>query len=134
MPARWRCRRAMRGTMTERRRAAFTRGLDAEAAAAALFEAQGFEVVARRVRTPRGEIDLIVARESLLVFVEVKARASLTVAAESILLRQRRRIAGAAEIFLARNPSYDGFDMRLDVVLVAPGAAPVHLPGAFDAE
>jgi len=120
--------------MTDARRAAFTRGVDAEAAAAALLEAQGFTVIARRVRTPRGEIDLIVRRDGLLVFVEVKARASLTMAAESILPRQRRRIAGAAEIFLARHPELAGLDMRLDAVLVAPGAAPLHLPGAFEAE
>ncbi|WP_186291809.1 YraN family protein [Ancylobacter moscoviensis] len=118
----------------EKRRAAFTRGLDAEAAAAALFEAEGFTILARRVRTPRGEIDLIARRDGLLVFIEVKARTSLYSAAESILPRQRRRIAGAAEIFLARNPEFAGLDMRLDVVLVTPNAAPVHLPGAFEAE
>ncbi|MCS0495100.1 YraN family protein [Ancylobacter sp. MQZ15Z-1] len=118
--------------MTEARRAAFTRGVDAEAAAARLLESKGFAVLATRVRTPRGEIDLIARRDDLLVFVEVKARASLTAAAESILPRQRRRIGEAAEIFLARNPAYAGLDMRLDVVLVAPGRAPVHLPGAFE--
>ncbi|MGA0561967.1 YraN family protein [Ancylobacter sp. VNQ12] len=120
--------------MTDARRAAFTRGVDAEAKAAGLLEAQGFAIIARRVRTPRGEIDLIARRDGLVLFVEVKARASLTQAAESILPRQRRRIAGAAEVFLAGHPELAGLDMRLDVVLVAPGAAPVHLPGAFEAE
>ena len=120
--------------MTEKRRAAFTRGMDAEAAASALLVAQGFTIIAQRVRTPRGEIDLIAVRETLLIFVEVKARASLTVAAESILPRQGKRIAAAAEIFLASNPAYAGFDMRLDVILIAPNAAPQHLAGAFEAE
>jgi len=120
--------------MTEKRRAAFTRGVDAEAAASALLAAQGFTIVAQRVRTPRGEIDLIAVRETLLIFVEVKARASLTVAAESILPRQRKRIAAAAEIYLGLHPEYAGFDMRLDVILIAPHAAPVHLAGAFEAE
>lgn len=120
--------------MTEKRRAAFARGVDAEAAASALLAAQGFTIVAQRVRTPRGEIDLIAVQGTLLVFVEVKARASLTVAAESILPRQRKRIAAAAEIFLGRHPEYLGFDMRLDAILIAPNAAPQHLPGAFEAE
>lgn len=119
---------------TQIRRAAFARGLDAEAAASALLAAQGFDVVATRVRTPRGEIDLVARRESLLLFVEVKARARIDTAAESILPRQRRRITEAAEIFLARHPEYAGLDMRFDVVLVAPGRAPVHLPGAFEVE
>ncbi len=120
--------------MTEKRRAAFTRGVDAEAAAGALLVAQGFEIVARRVRTPRGEIDLIALKDTLLVFVEVKARVSLASAAESILPRQRRRIAAAAEIFLSLHPEYLGFDMRLDVILIAPNAPPQHLAGAFEAE
>lgn len=120
--------------MSEVRRAAFARGVDAEATAAALFERDGFTVLARRVRTPRGEIDLVARRDGLLVFIEVKARSSLYSAAESILPRQRRRIAGAAEIFLARNPELAGLDMRLDVVLVAPNGPPLHLAGAFEAE
>ncbi len=101
---------------------------------AALLAAKGFSIVATRVRTPRGEIDLVARRESLLLFVEVKARARIDTAAESILPRQRRRIVEAAEIFLARHPEYAGLDMRLDVVLVAPGRPPVHLAGAFEAE
>ena len=126
--------RAPPGEGPRARRAAFARGLDAENTAAALFEAQGFVILARRVRTPRGEIDLVARRGELLVFIEVKARTSLRSAAESILPRQRRRIAGAAEIFLADHPECASLDMRLDVVLVAPGAAPLHLPGAFEAE
>ncbi|TCK29982.1 putative endonuclease [Ancylobacter aquaticus] len=117
-----------------RRRAAFARGVEAEAAAATLFEAKGFAILERRARTPRGEIDLVARRDGLVVFIEVKARASLRFAAESILLRQRRRIVGAAEIYLSRHPELAGLDMRLDVVLVAPGAPPLHLPGAFEAE
>lgn len=115
------------------RRAAFARGVEAEAQAAALLEAQGFSILVRRLRTPRGEIDLIARREALLVFVEVKARGSLDMAAHSLPVRQQRRIAGAAEIFLADNPAYANFDMRLDVILVAPGVPPRHLPGAFEA-
>ena len=118
----------------QRRRAAFTRGLAAEAAAAALFEADGFIILERRARTPRGEIDLVARRGDLVVFIEVKARASLRFAAESILLRQRRRIVGAAEIYLARHAELAGLDVRLDVVLVAPDGPPLHLPGAFEAE
>ncbi len=119
---------------TPARQAAFARGLAAEVAAANLFESQGFSVLARRVKTARGEIDLIVRRNDLLVFVEVKARRTLAGAAESLLMRQRRRIAGAAEIFLADHPEFAGFDMRLDVVLVAPGRPPEHIAGAFEAE
>ncbi|WP_248310302.1 YraN family protein [Bosea sp. 117] len=119
---------------TERRRAAFARGIDAEAAASALLAAQGFSILATRIRTPRGEIDLVARNETLLLFVEVKARANIDAAALSILPRQRRRIAQAAEIFLAGRPELAALDMRFDAVLIAPRSAPVHLPGAFEAE
>lgn len=120
--------------MSEAKRTAFTRGVDAEEAAARLLAGKGFSILARRVRTPGGEIDLVARREALVVFVEVKARAGLVAAAESVLLRQRRRIAAAAEIYLAQHPELAGLDARLDVILVAPGRAPVHLPAAFEAE
>lgn len=118
---------------TDARRAAFIRGVEAEAAASALLSAQGFEILATRARTPRGEIDLIARREGLLLFVEVKARSGLDAAAHSLGERQRRRIAEAAEIWLAAHPELASLDMRLDVILLAPGRAPVHLPGAFEA-
>lgn len=116
------------------KRAAFSRGVAAEEAAAKLLTDQGFAILGRRVRTPGGEIDLIARREGVLVFVEVKARSDLVAASESILPRQRRRIVAAAEMYLAANPELAGLDMRLDVVLVAPGLAPVHLAAAFDAD
>ncbi|MFH5926243.1 YraN family protein [Roseomonas xinghualingensis] len=102
------------------RRAAERRGLDAESRAALALEARGWTVLARRVRTPRGELDLIVEQESLLAFIEVKARASLTEAAFSLSLRQQARIMAAAELWLAGNPSHGAAGIRFDVVLVAP--------------
>jgi len=66
------------------------------------------------------------------VFAEVKARASLDAAAESVNERQRRRIAGAAEIWLAANPDASIQDIRFDAILVAPGKIPRHIPAAFE--
>jgi putative endonuclease len=66
------------------------------------------------------------------VFAEVKARASLDEAAESINERQRRRIAAAAEVWLAANPNEMIRDIRFDAILVAPGKIPRHIPAAFE--
>lgn len=117
-----------------RRRAAHDRGLAAEERAAALLGAMGFHILARRVRTKAGEIDLIARQDDLLVFCEVKLRARRDDAAFSLLPRQRRRIAAAAEAYLADHPELDGLDMRFDVVLLSAGGAAEHLPGAFEAE
>jgi putative endonuclease len=67
-----------------------------------------------------------------LVFAEVKARASLDEAAESVSERQRQRIAAAAEVWLAANPSEMIRDIRFDAILVAPGKIPRHIPAAFE--
>jgi putative endonuclease len=66
------------------RQAAFRVGISAESRAAALLIAKGFRILARRWRSPLGEIDIVARRRTLLVFAEVKARASLDEAAESV--------------------------------------------------
>lgn len=116
------------------RLAAYQAGLSAEDRAADVFTAMGFDILARRFRAPGGEIDLIARHDRLLVFVEVKARRGLDAAAWSITPRNRRRIAEAAQIWLAQHPQEGVEDMRFDAVLVAPGRAPVHIAAAFDVE
>ena len=114
------------------RQAAFRTGLSAESRAAALLVAKGFRIVARRWRSPVGEIDIVARRRSLLVFVEVKARNDLDEAAESVTPRQRARIAAAAEAWLATYPDPSITDIRFDAMLVAPGKFPRHIQGAFE--
>jgi putative endonuclease len=114
------------------RQAAFRVGISAENRAAAFLIVKGFRILARRWRSPLGEIDIVARRRQLLVFVEVKARPSLEEAAESVNLRQRRRIAAAAEIWLAAYSDDTIRDIRFDAVLVAPGKIPRHIQGAFE--
>jgi len=118
-----------------RRRArtlAFRLGLSAETRAAALLLVKGFRIAARRWRSPVGEIDLVARRGRLLVFVEVKARGALDDAAEAVTERQRRRIAAAAEAWLASHADDLGRDIRFDAVLVVPWRMPRHIKAAFD--
>jgi putative endonuclease len=115
------------------RKAAQKLGLSAESRAAAFLMAKGYRIIARRYKTPVGEIDIVAQRLGTVVFVEVKARASLDAAAESISPRQRSRIIDAARYWLAAHPKAEGLALRFDAVLIAPGSLPRHLPGAFDA-
>ncbi|WP_076863469.1 YraN family protein [Bradyrhizobium mercantei] len=113
--------------------AAFRTGISAESRAAALLIAKGYRILARRFRTPYGEIDLVARRRNLVAFVEVKARASLDDAAYAVTPRQQQRIVNAAQAWLMAHPEHAEFDLRFDAVLIAPRSLPRHLLAAFDA-
>ena len=113
--------------------AAFRTGLSAEGRAAAFLMAKGYRILAKRFRTRYGEIDIVARKRDLLVFVEVKARASLDDAAYAVTLRQQRRIIAAAQAWLMAHPEHADFDLRFDAVLIAPRRLPRHLSAAFDA-
>ena len=113
--------------------AAFRVGLSAESRAAAFLIAKGYRILARRFRTPVGEIDIVAGRRNTLVFVEVKARSTLDGAAEAVTDRSKRRIVAAAAYWLSQHPEDVMRAMRFDAVLVAPGKLPRHIAAAFDA-
>src|SRR4249919_1918115 len=69
--------RQVRPAPRPERQAAFRVGISAESRAAAFLMAKGFRILARRWRSALGEIDIVARRRHLLVFAEVKARASL---------------------------------------------------------
>jgi putative endonuclease len=90
-------------TAAPERIAAFRTGLSAESRAAAYLMAKGYRILAKRYRTPHGEIDIVAKRRNLIAFVEVKARASLDEAAFAVTPRpagahhrRRARLAGGA--------------------------------------
>ena len=115
---------------TERRRA-FRRGHAAELLCLWHLRRRGYRVLARRFRVPSGEIDLIVRRGRVLAAVEVKARADLAAAGESVSPRQRRRVARALDHFIALRPELAGLALRFDVMLVTPRRLPRHVADAW---
>ena len=100
-------------------------GLAAEDAAARHYEALGGQVQERRLRTPHGEIDLIIDAPDGLLFVEVKARRDGG-AAWTITDRQQRRIEAAAQHYLAAADISPARNLRFDVALV-DGAGRVEI-------
>ncbi len=119
---------------TDKRRDAEARGRRAETLAAWFLRLKGYRVLARRYRTPAGEIDLIVRRGRTVAFVEVKERAEKAAAMEAVTPAGRGRIARAAALWLSRHPAAAGLDMRFDVVLACPGRLPRHIPAVFDSD
>jgi putative endonuclease len=118
---------------SQERVAAFRLGLSAESRAAMLLIAKAYRIVARRWKTPFGEVDIVARRRRDLVFVEVKARDNFDDAAEAVTERSKQRIVAAAEAWLAHHPDDAQCFIRFDVILVAPGKMPRHIVNAFDA-
>ncbi len=108
-----------------RRRAAQTLGCDAEELVAEKLTASGYTILARRLRTGAGEIDLIAANAQRLLFIEVKARPSLSAAAYAVSARQQARLLAAASVVLAAHPEWAREETRFDVALVAGGVVDV---------
>ena len=113
------------------RRRAQRAGHLAEAACAWLLRLKGYRILARRFRSPLGEIDIIARRGGLVVAIEVKRRPSLGEAMEAISPRQQARIRRAAEIFLAQHVDLQRLSVRFDAMLVIPWRVPVHIKDAW---
>lgn len=115
----------------ESKQQAYARGQRAEAWASILLMLKGYRILNRRFKTPIGEVDLIIKRGKVIAFVEVKARKTRDDAAYAITDRQKKRIEGAAGLFLSQNPHLTNYFCRFDAVLVAPLALPAHIANAW---
>jgi putative endonuclease len=102
----------------DRGRQAQRRGVAAETAACVALARDGWTVLAQRLRTAAGEVDLVAEKAGLLALVEVKARPGLADAAFALGAVQRARLLTAAEIILAEHPDWGSAGVRFDVVLV----------------
>ena len=107
------------------RRLAEQDGRRAEAIAAFWLRLKGWRIVARRVRTPVGEVDLVARRGRVVAFVEVKARKTAELAAQSLDEWRLRRVVAAAEALLPRFARPDD-EIRIDAVYVVPRRLPRH--------
>jgi putative endonuclease len=119
---------------TRERRAAFHWGGRAEFFCLWHLRLKGYRILARRYRTPVGEVDLIARRGRVLAAIEVKARADLATAIEAVGARQRQRITRALAHFLMGRPDLAQLAPRFDVMLVAPRTWPRHLVDAWREE
>ena len=114
----------------EQRHEADARGREGEAAAAMVLAQGGWRIVAERVKTKAGEIDLVAKKSGLVAFVEVKWRARMADLADAIDERRLARVAAAVEL-VWQDYATAGEDIRIDVILLAPGAKPTHIENAW---
>lgn len=113
-----------------KRELAERRGRRGEGWAGWWLRLQGWRIVARRVKTPRGEIDLIARRGRTVAFVEVKWRATEAELGLAIDEYRLRRVAAAVEA-VAHRYAHPTDTIRIDVLLLAPGRWPRHIVNAW---
>lgn len=103
-----------------------------ERAALGAYRRRGFRVLARNWRSPLGELDLVVERDGVVVFCEVKARsgASLGGGYEAVTAAKQRKLRALAEAFLASRRVSASRGCRFDVASVhvdRGGGTDVHV-------
>jgi putative endonuclease len=101
--------------------------------AIAALRLKGYRLLARRFKTPHGEIDLIMRRGRTTIFVEVKERGNLDATLLAVSPGQMKRISAASRFWLSRDPRALQGDCRFDIVGVSPYRWPRHIPNAFEA-
>lgn len=116
---------------TQKRRSAYKRGFWAEYLAALALLLKGYRIVALRYKTKLGEIDIIARKGDMAAMIEVKARPSVSEAANAVTGNAQRRITNASDLWLANQRDAEQLSIRYDIVAVCPWQWPVHLEDAF---
>lgn len=95
-------------------------GHAAETLACHHLENRGLQLVARNVRSPFGEIDLVMRDGKALVFVEVRQRANekFGAPAETVGARKQGRLRATAEHYLQQHPQQSQNPCRFDIVAI----------------
>ena len=114
------------------RKTGYQTGLRAEKTAEIMLRLKGWRVLARRYKTPVGEIDLVARRGNMLAFIEVKWRRDTDRAAEAVHLRNQQRVRDAAALYLQEHPQYNHMEMRFDTIVMAPKSWPRHIEAAWE--
>jgi len=120
-----------RGARQARGAASRLAGRRAEVLAALWLMAKGYRILGFRLKTRQAEIDLLALRGRTLAVVEVKRRASLLIAMETVTYDQRDRLRRAGLALAATRPALKGAAVRLDLIALAPGKLPRHIPDAW---
>ena len=92
---------------------------------------KGYRLLGFRLRTPRGEIDILAQKAGVVAVIEVKRRTDIGTALDSVTWRQRERLRRAAESLTQRRPDLIGLPIRLDLIALAPGRRPRHIHDAW---
>ncbi len=100
-------------------------GLIAEVFARLYLRIKFYNILAKRYRSPFGEIDIVARKNNQIIFIEVKARENIDLM-DFISARQQSRINKSAEYFLSSKAKYQGYNIRFDVIIMNKYFWPKH--------
>jgi len=112
------------------------RGADLETLAIDYMIRKGYALWERNFHCRQGEVDLIMNKDSLIVFVEVKSRSTkeFGMPYEAVNAKKRKKIILAADKYLLDRGMYQGWDIRYDVIsILAPKNQPMQIEYFEDA-
>lgn len=121
----------VRPATTEKKKRAFRRGRISEYWAALYLLGKGYRIIAVRHKTKMGEIDLIVCKRDLVVFVEVKARRTVDDAVFAVSNASQKRIRNASDLWMMKQAGASTLSQRYDIIAIRPWSWPVHIVDAF---
>lgn len=121
----------MTGARSRRGGLARDSGRRGEVLAALLLMLKGYRILGFRLASPQGEIDLLAIKGDVLAVVEVKRRTTIETALEAVKAQQRERLRRAAASIAAGRPALKAATIRLDLIALAPGRLPRHIPDAW---
>ncbi|MBF9252929.1 YraN family protein [Pontibacter sp. 172403-2] len=108
-------------------------GRHGEGMAARYLQQSGYTILHRNYRYKRAEVDIIAQKDSLLVFVEVKTRATDVYGypEEAVSPRKEELLLTAAAAYIEQQNWQH--DVRFDIISVTLSAPPVihHIEDAF---
>jgi putative endonuclease len=107
-------------------------GHRAETIALWYLRLKGYRLLARRYKSPAGEVDLVMRKGQTTAFIEVKARTTVNGAIEAVTPYQSKRIAAAAGFFMSRDDMAAKGFCRFDIVAIPSTLWPTHIINAFD--
>ncbi len=102
-------------------------GKQAESLACSYLESKGYRILERNYHTPYGEIDIVCAKDDLIVFVEVRSTNVGWDVENSIDSRKLERMMNSALFYISENGKE--LNLRFDLIVVKKGKVEMHLQG-----
>ena len=95
-----------------------------------------YNILEQNFRCRLGEVDIVAVRKRTLCFVEVKTRTSLDfgLPCQAVGQKKQEHIRRVAQVYIQRNPGFEGYDLRMDVIEILKlysGNYIRHVEGAF---